>query len=144
MSSLMPPVPSLTFTAPLLGIREVPPVMTPGSGNAQVTFLQGDAAMQVFLTVQNMRQVTLAHIHLGMPGENGPIVVNLFQNPQGIDAIQPTFLTNQTFTAQNLVGPLAGMSLSSLMTEVLRGNTYVNVHTITHPDGEIRGQLWRG
>lgn len=144
MSALFPSTPALTFSAPLSGLREVPPVMTPASGSAAVGVMPGDSALQVALSVQNMRQITQAHIHLGMPGQNGPIVIWLFNNPQGIDAIQPTFLVNRAFMASDLVGPLAGMSLSMLVQEMLRGNTYVNVHTIAHPNGEIRGQLRRG
>lgn len=144
MSALFPSAPSLLFTAPLTGLREVPPVMTPGTGNVQIGVLPTESSLQVLLTVQNLRQVTQAHIHLGMPGENGPIVVWLFNNPQGVDAVQPTTLVSQSFSAANLTGPLAGMNLSALIQEMLRGNTYVNVHTIAHPNGEIRGQLRRG
>lgn len=144
MSALFPSTPSLTFTAPLMGLREVPPVMTAGSGSVQVVVAPGESALQVMLSVQNLRQVTQAHIHLGMPAQNGPVVLWLFNNPQGADALQPTFLTNQSFMASDLVGPLAGMNLSTLVQEIIRGNAYVNVHTIAHPGGEIRGQLRRG
>lgn len=145
MSALFPAAQTLNFTAPLTGLREVPPVVdTPGTGTVQITVLPGDTGLQVLLTVQNLRQVTQAHIHLGMPGESGPIVVWLFNNPQSIDATQPTVLVNQTFRASDMTGPLAGMNLSALVQEMIRGNTYVNVHTIAHPNGEIRGQLRRG
>lgn len=145
MSALFPSTQTLSFTAPLTGLREVPPVVfTPGTGNVQISVLPGQAGLQVLLTVQNLRQVTQGHIHLGMPGQNGPILVWLFNNPQGVDAVQPTVLTNQTFRASDMTGPLAGQNLSTLVQEMIRGNTYVNVHTIAHPNGEIRGQLRRG
>jgi hypothetical protein len=55
-------------------------------------------------------------------------------------------------TEEDLVGPLAGFSLSDLVDEMQNGNTYVNVHTSDFsgrdntgpgdfPAGEIRGQI---
>jgi hypothetical protein len=142
MSSLLPPT-TLTFVAPMTGLQEVPPTASSGSGFAQIGFLPGEVGLQAFVSVQGLRAVTRTHIHLGLPGQNGPIVLPFFENPQGVDASVPTILVNQIFTATDLTGPLAGRTLSSLLTEILRGNAYVNVHTRAHPDGEIRGQLQR-
>jgi hypothetical protein len=61
-------------------------------------------------------------------------------------------LAEGTFTAANLVGPLAGHPLSDLLAAIQSGNAYVNVHTNDgqgaantgpgdFPGGEIRGQL---
>ena len=50
-------------------------------------------------------------------------------------------LVTGTFTAQNLTGPLQGMTLSDLVTQINNGQIYVNVHTTAHPAGEIRGQV---
>jgi hypothetical protein len=36
-----------------------------------------------------------------------------------------------------------GISVDSLKTLIRNGMTYVNVHTATHKDGEVRGQLAR-
>jgi hypothetical protein len=44
-------------------------------------------------------------------------------------------------TSEDLEGPLAGRSLNALLREMGRGNTYVNVHTVQNPNGEIRGQI---
>ncbi|WP_342707195.1 CHRD domain-containing protein [Fontibacillus panacisegetis] len=48
------------------------------------------------------------------------------------------FLSNQ-----DLIGPLSGKTINDLLREFRNGNAYVNVHTIGHPDGEIRGQVNR-
>ena len=61
-------------------------------------------------------------------------------------------LAEGTVTAADLIGPLAGQTLSSLMAQIAAGNVYVNVHTNdgiggvnTGPgdfaSGEIRGQI---
>ncbi|MNP53856.1 CHRD domain protein [compost metagenome] len=46
-------------------------------------------------------------------------------------------------TRRDLVGPLQGRTLRDLIREIERGNTYTNVHTEQHPNGEIRGQNGR-
>ena len=43
--------------------------------------------------------------------------------------------------ADDLVGPLEGMSISDLIRKMRAGETYVDVHTISNPGGEIRGQI---
>ena len=40
-----------------------------------------------------------------------------------------------------LTGDLQGKTLDDLAAAIESGDTYVNVHTAEHPDGEIRGQL---
>lgn len=99
------------------------------------------SALRVGLVVSNLRQVREAHIHVGSPGENGPIVLFLYGPAAPLDITAPTVLTNGTFTAANLTGPLIGMPLSVLAQQMLAGNAYVNVHTVANPGGEIRGQI---
>jgi hypothetical protein len=47
-------------------------------------------------------------------------------------------------TDSSLTGPMAGKTLADLISAINNGDTYVNVHTQTHPDGEIRGQIQPG
>jgi hypothetical protein len=129
------------FTAQLTGGQEVPPTGSPAVGVAGVSFDQGLQTIQVLLAVSNIMQATVAHIHVGPPGQNGPIVLFLYGPAAPMNFTQPTMLTNRSFTAANLVGPLAGQPLSALAREIARGNAYVNVHTVSFPNGEIRGQL---
>lgn len=44
-------------------------------------------------------------------------------------------------TADKLEGPMAGKQISELITAITNGETYVNIHTESHPNGEIRGQI---
>lgn len=152
-----------TFRARLRGRNEVPPVQTNASGNATFRELFGRIggdhdgdhdnghghgrnrrrrvrALQFRLELNNIRRVTEAHIHLGRPGQNGPVVATLFgPNPGGV-----TFrrgVIRGTLRSSDLEGPLRGLNIRWLVREIERGNAYVNVHTVRFPDGEIRGQI---
>ncbi|RJE84349.1 CHRD domain-containing protein [Paenibacillus sp. 1011MAR3C5] len=153
-----------TFRAFLRGRNEVPPVRTNASGNVIIREIDrrngngrsgdenngGDRnngnrrrrnrRLRFRLSLRNIRRVTAAHIHLGRPGENGPVVAFLFgPNNQGV-SFRRGVITG-TLRDSDLVGPLAGSSIRRLIREIERGNAYVNVHTRQNPDGEIRGQL---
>lgn len=128
-----------SYRAMLAGAKEVPPVTTPAMGEA--TFmLSPDGTMLTYkLTVSNLTNVTAAHIHLAPAGVNGAVVVGLFGG-----SIPGTFtgvLAEGTITSVNLGGSLAGMPLDALIAQMNAGNTYVNVHTMANPGGEMRGQI---
>jgi hypothetical protein len=126
------------FTAELSGANEVPSVESEGEGMAIVNLSR--EGIRYKLAVENIDEVTQAHIHIGAPGENGPVVAFLFGFVDGgvtIDGV----LARGTITEADLVGPLAGQPLSALVEAIRSGNAYVNVHTVDHPAGEIRGQL---
>lgn len=131
----------LQFRATLTGAMEVPPVPSTGVGVSVLSFDPTLTSLRVGLVVSNLRQAMVAHIHLGRPGENGPIVLFLFGPVSPMDIGAPTVLTSQSFTATNLTGPLTGMPMSVLAQQMRAGNTYVNVHTVAHPNGEIRGPV---
>ena len=132
------------FQARLDGTQEVPPVQTQAQGTARLFFIPDGRyrdLLLVLLTVRNIRNVFAAHIHLGAPGVNGPVVLNLFGPTKPLDVVGEMLLVNRAFTAQDLVDPLQGRSLEQLARAAMAGNTYVNVHTVQHFDGEIRGQI---
>lgn len=137
-----PDVEPREFEAELAGENEVPPVETNASGEAHLQTEQHDDQLDLHyeVMVQNMRCTVAAHIHLGGPDENGPIVVGLFDSDEPVEVSDGT-LAEGTATADDLVGPLEGEDLSALVEEMDAGNTYVNVHSTKHPAGEIRGQI---
>jgi len=81
--------------------------------------------------------VTMAHLHNGAPGVAGPIVATLFQIGT------PTGQLNGTFARGSLTDATLSpaITLTALKTLLASGNAYVNVHTVTNPTGEIRGQV---
>jgi hypothetical protein len=135
------------FSSHLSGDEEVPSVITLAQGQV-VLMVSKDATMiHYILIAANIENAFMAHIHIAPAGVNGAIVVWLYGSPPAgpdEDLIPGRFsgvLAKGTFTAADLVGPLAGQPLSALISEIEAGNAYVNVHTIQFPGGEIRGQI---
>jgi hypothetical protein len=133
-----------TFVAPASGEQEVPANDSHARGQAVFQLDAQGTALRYRLIVANLHDVTMAHIHLAPAGVNGPVVVWLYPDgppPQLLPGRSSGVLATGTITAADLVGPLAGMSLTDLVDEMRAGNTYVNVHTSAFPGGEVRGQI---
>ncbi|MFQ6024454.1 MAG: spondin domain-containing protein [Acidiferrobacterales bacterium] len=125
------------FRADLSGVGEVPLVQTVATGNARFTLHRYE--LDYVLNANFIIGVTQAHIHMGLPNENGPIVAFLFglEDPGG--AVQGR-LARGTITEADLSGPLVG-DFAGFVKALRSGDLYVNVHTAAHPPGEIRGQI---
>ena len=106
----------------LAGANEVPPVSTSASGSGTVT-VGADCSVTADIRVTGMT-ATAAHIHQAAAGANGGVIVPF--NKSGDNA----------FTA----APGAKMN-EAQCAAYKRGETYVNVHSAAHPNGEIRAQL---
>jgi len=105
----------------LSGSEEVPPLSVPGSGSGSFRIAE-DGAITGSVTTKDV-QGTMAHIHRGAKGTNGPVIVPLDKN-------------GDTYSAP------AGRKLTAQQIEDLKkGNLYVNVHTARNKGGEVRGQL---
>ncbi len=139
------------FVAHLDGDEEVPPRETLATGQF-VAKVEAEEALTYKLIVANIENVVASHIHLGVFGVNGPVVAFLAGPFPAAGGRVSGVLAQGTITAANLVGPLAGMSLSVLIAAMRAGGTYVNVHTDDgvappntgpgdFPGGEVRGQI---
>lgn len=103
------------------GAEEVPPVSVPGSGKGSFT-IGDDGSVQGSVTTTGV-QGTMAHIHIGPRGQNGPVIVPLTKN-------------GDTYTAP------AGAKLTEAQMQAFKaGNLYINVHTDRNKGGEVRAQL---
>ena len=129
------------FRATLEGEQEVPPVDSDAKGVAIFRLSNDGTELEYKVIVANIEDVTAAHIHLAPIGENGDIVAFLFNPEAPTEGRTNGVLAEGTITSADLVGPLEGATLSELIDEIEVGNTYVNVHTVEHPGGEIRGQI---
>ena len=105
----------------LSGADEVPPVQTSGSGSGTIR-VGSDGSVSGSVTTTGV-QGTMAHIHQGAKGENGPVIIPLTKN-------------GDTYTVP------AGAKLNDAQMKAFKeGRLYVNVHTARNKGGEVRGQL---
>lgn len=151
------------FGTPLSPKNEVMPAgvvnTSKAVGNAIFQLSDDGQELAYKLIVANIENAFMAHIHQGVAGANGGIVVWLFPStattpgPLGQGRIQGV-IAEGTITAANLVNALAGKELSDLMALIENEEAYVNVHTNNgvaptnqgpgdFPGGELRGQLLR-
>lgn len=141
----------------LKGRYEVPLRDTKAQGQAMFRVSEDGTSVDYKLIASNIDNAFMAHIHMGPSTDIGPIVVWLYPSTAPVpgplgSGRHDGILAAGTFTAANLVGPLAGHPLSDLIAAIQTGNAYVNVHTNDgqngtntgpgdFPGGEIRGQL---
>lgn len=140
------------YTAQLLGTSEVPSRTTPASGEAAFQVSPDGQSLTYTITVRDIANVTMGHIHLGAIGTNGDIVLPLVP-PTPVGSGPSSGIIGQgTLTAAQLTGPLQGQPFGALIAQMDAGNAYVNIHTATGasparlmagdlPPGEIRGQV---
>ena len=142
---------TLVFTTTLTGAEEVPPVPSPGIGNALVTVVDGNT-MDVNVTFSGLTSSTTAsHIHCCTPpGANAmvatttptfpgfPLGVTSGSYSRTFDLNLATTYNPAFITAQG--GTVAG-ARAALLTGLEGGLSYFNIHTQAFPGGEIRGQL---
>lgn len=115
---------TVPYTATLRASAEVPPIKRPQAGGSFTGIYNTQTKMLSWtLRFHGLTgAATAAHIHTGVAGEKGPVLV-----------------------------PLCGPCKSGQKGNALIGaggaglylKAYVNVHTEANPDGEIRGQLRR-
>lgn len=114
------------LSATLTGEAEAPGPGDPdGTGTALVTLNRGQQEVCFHLTVSDIEPATAAHIHVGDPGEPGPIVVGLAPPTDG----------ESTGCVQDVDADLIHAILKD------PAHYYVNVHNEPFPPGAVRGQL---
>ena len=129
-----------TFATRLRSAGEVPPVDSRARGLAAVRLNRDETDLRFLLVASRIDGVTMAHIHMGSPHENGPVVAFLLLRDE---PSQSRISVHGTLTAEDVVGPLEA-DFAGLVERLRAGRLYINVHTEAHPSGEIRGQLGAG
>lgn len=115
---------------------------TQAKGQAIFQLSKDGTELQFKVIVAKIEDVIGAHIHLAPAGQNGPIVLPMLGNPFVPDPglTVKGVLVEGTAMAADVSGPLAG-DLDAHVAAMRSGGTYVNVHTVENPSGEIRGQI---
>ena len=131
------------FGAPILsGLQEVPPTPSQAYGSASFTiddqtWLVTGSMTTTGLPYAGGANVVGAHIHAAAPpGANAPVVFNLIANSIGGT---PMDLAGG-ITLYAWSGTLGG-NQQQILTDLIAGLGYVNVHSAAFPGGEIRGQI---
>ncbi|MDJ0792237.1 MAG: CHRD domain-containing protein [Acidimicrobiia bacterium] len=126
---------SVDFYTTLSGANETTPVTTDASGSAGFSWSADGTSLDYVVIVNNLVDATGAHIHSGAAGTDGPVLATLFGPDAGKDV--DGILQRGTITASDL----ASGTMADLAQAMRDGTTYVNVHTVANPAGEIRGQI---
>lgn len=105
----------------LSGAQEVPPVSTSATGTARIT-VGADKSVSGRIDTSGL-DGTMAHIHIGARGSNGPVIVPMNKEGSSWVIAPGARLTDAQYDAYKA------------------GNLYVNVHTAVNKGGEIRAQL---
>ena len=136
----------LEFEAELSGAQEVPPVDTRTKGDAsfEVNDDYTKIEYEVKVKTRGEDEVGLlgaagAHIHCAPEGQNGPVVAFLAGVVNG--GLDGTVKFSATLTGANIVNAACGATIAELVNSMSSGMTYVNVHSLANPSGEVRGQI---
>lgn len=118
----------VSFTVPLTGDQQVPPVQTSGSGSANLTYDSGTHVVTWNITFSGLSsQATMAHFH-GPAAAGKNAGVKLWLSQKG------TMEVSSPISGQATLSPDDAKMFEA-------GDMYINVHTKTNPNGEIRGQV---
>jgi len=120
------------FKAVLSGGFKTPAVKTKAMGHADFIFSKDGKKLFYKLYVFNIDSVSMAHIHHGPMGKEGPIAVWLYKGK--ITGKFNGLLSKGTITNKDV-------NLDSLRTWIKTGDAYVLVHTQKNPNGEIGGLI---
>ena len=155
------------FDADLSGANQVPPVSATTStstngmgtttatttGHARVWFDMVNASGSSSTTtnfwktllVWNGDDITAAHLHCGLPGQSGPVVLDL-AHLSGPTDVNGTLVATSSADQGDLHATTTGCAMpitnfTDLGNAMKAGIIYANVHSVTYPNGVARGQM---
>ncbi len=114
------------YTFNQCGEQQVPAVMSTGYGTTILAIDRDNSFMHMMMVNNNLTEkATAAHIHEGEVGATGGVLFGLTLSGNNYFAYADTSSAYDT----------------SMFRIIKEGNAYVNVHTASNPNGEIRGQI---
>ena len=115
------------FAAQMSAAQEVPTNASTATGNGLISFDSVTKKFTARMTLTGLA-ATVAHIHTGAVGVNGPVI----------------FPLTQTAAGSGIWVSAADATLSDAqITALTTGGLYFNAHSAAFPGGEIRGQIGR-
>jgi glucose/arabinose dehydrogenase len=132
------------FSATMTGAEEVPAVSTAAAATIDVQLTgRGTLRFQMRATA-DIVGATQAHFHIAARGQNGPVVAFLLPfDPAGKNFRRGQIIAQGELTDADLIARpgFQNPTISELVSRMLQGRVYVNLHTVAHPPGEVRGQM---
>lgn len=140
------------FTTTLTGSQEVPPNASPGIGSALVTLDTVSNLLTINVSFSGLLSPTAAsHIHCCTPPGANAMVATAVPTFPGfpLGVTTGTYLQTFDLTLASTYNPafitahggtVAGAQ-AAFIAGLVSGQTYLNIHTVQFPGGEIRGQL---
>jgi hypothetical protein len=116
------------------GNQEVPPADLDGRGT--FAYIAFDHTLCYVLTARRIEPATMAHIHAGARGVNGPIAIALIPPTPGFSF---DCIASQPDTTPDSPDVLLDSELAQII--ATPAQFYANVHNAPFPGGAIRGQL---
>jgi hypothetical protein len=165
VAALMLPVPAahaapITFSLNLSGAEEVPPVSPAGTGFATVVLDPTAQTLEISATFSGLTSnTTAAHIHCCAPLGTNAIVATLqpafpefpVEPPAGTGGVTsltyPPHVLDLTMASSfnpafiTAHGGTLTQAAADLTAGILDAQSYLNIHTVNNPGGEIRAQL---
>lgn len=110
----------------LSGEQETHAVTTTASGSGYALVNTDDYSLELQVLTSGVADATAAHIHTGVAGVDGPVLLGLEQDSSD---------------ANRWMTPANAMLDATIFGVLASGGNYVNVHTPAYPNGELRGQI---
>ena len=126
------------YKAKLIGDSVVPPVNTTAAGRAVISV--GNDWLWWKLNVTGITDPTMAHMHMGVKGENGAIFVHLLRSAHFENTTDRMIISGNISTS-DLQGSMQGKTFDDLQSLIKSLGAYIDLHTKDHPDGELRGTI---
>jgi hypothetical protein len=127
----------------LFGSQVVPAATSSATATSAVTLsadvapsgvVGSDTNIVLHLNVHGLEDISSVHVHEALAGDNGPVVVELVR-----DAANPShWFTGQTLFDEDAVAAFRNGYCTNGGCDP---RLYVDVHSGSHPDGELRAQL---
>ena len=130
---------------PLNGDEEVPPVHTAVTGASSFVTNEYRTEITFSVTVDDNGEGAGilggagAHIHCGKAGDNGPVAVILAGTIEA--GLGGTVVLGGTLSDANVIPTDCGSTIKELVDSMIAQGTYVNIHSVANPSGEVRGQI---
>jgi len=119
------PETDIEFVATLDGTQQTPPITTSAFGLATFALSKHNGKLMIRVVADGLSgTISGAHLHTGAIGAGGPVTLDL-----------SSYIVGNTI--------IASVDPTAFLTDLMAGNIYLNLHTATNPNGEIRGQLMK-